>query len=681
MAYTTKYIAKIFGKPKLPGSALTGSGLTGIMYIQQDGYIGYVKPQLKLKDLEIKTDFDDWFNPIIQQQCTFQIFNDSSDLYYYDDLMTMNEKEFKVIIDASMPSSPTNVRLFEGFINTNTINTKYTWNTPITFTASNYLNMLDKVHPDIIDDVSVSRNSLIDIINQCLLQTGKTSDIYVNNTLDPGINMPGNKTVFNVCGVDNELFWKNNYDRESSKKIIETILRTLDSYIYWWNGNWYIVRYNDAWDNDGTFNYKIYYDTSTYNYNSICPSINLYEPSTNLNDLNIGKNTYGRGIIPGFKEFTVNLNEKLYLNMANPYFFATSFEGTSAVPYPAIRGWQYNTNNVTDAIRVIERSTTPFKEIQNCVKIMTWGWAWSNDDGWGTNDYLKGYGIATRFLATVTDSSEGPTELNIKWKWNNASSPGCSSYWKNSHCKGYRIWYYLRNPIGNYYIMYDEENDKWYRAAATAENAAQYIDIGSDAVNQDTGTAECSVTIPLSDVSGGVFGDQEYVVGLSQGQYNFDGTYNWELYNRLGDVEITLSVPKQDNVYKFEINSKVLNTESTDLDLFDISNLNYKNGLYTGPSFATRTESWTDKDKLQYYPLCKWLGVSRFSLYHKSRTKLSGVCLVNNKFLKPFSMFWDSRDPSTRKFLLTSYTFKPFEDKYDCEWTEYSTDLTNLNDW
>ena len=83
--------------------------------------------------------------------------------------------------------------------------------------------------------------------------------------------------------------------------------------------------------------------------------------------------------------------------------------------------------------------------------------------------------------------------------------------------------------------------------------------------------------------------------------------------------------------------------------------------------FASNQEEYTE------------CGISRSVLHNRNRRKIDGT-LKYTGFLKPFSMWVDTYDPSIRKYLLTDYTYNVGDDTYKCSWLEYDNSETiNLN--
>jgi len=272
MSYSDKYILHFGG----------GNGFIGTIHIQKDEFVGTpITLKLDKSGIKINYNFQDWFNPIINQTCSLSIINDASNFYEYEDLMELDEKEFKIIVNAS-DAYNNNIELFNGFINSETIETRYLQKSTFKLTGSNYITKLTNVHPPLVD--TKQKIPFINIINQAISQTGRDVSIYILNRLEPSTSMADNQTLFNYTGVDTEIFWDNNVTRQNSYDILESSLMPFDSYLFPWNGAFYIVRYADAWRSDGSMNYVAYSNKTDYTPQSAGNIISLYEPSSDIND-------------------------------------------------------------------------------------------------------------------------------------------------------------------------------------------------------------------------------------------------------------------------------------------------------------------------------------------------------------------------------------------------------------
>lgn len=694
--------------------------------IKKDGFSGDARRlYLEYNGIKIDHKHDDWFEPIIGQSATLSIINDASNWYDLEDLATLDEREFRITIDASYDDA--SICLFDGWINSDIVTQNYLNKSIIDLTASNYVSKLEDVHPTMVDNTPEVR-SFIDILNETIRLTGKTDNIRVRNFLDPsgGILTP-QKTCFNICGCNTENFWENNIDRLGGTQIIEEILKPFDTYLYWWNGKWYLERYADIWVNDGSKAYVEYSTDASYNYLGKGTAITVSETSTALpvatssNSLAFLNGTQSISMIPGLKYLEINTKLDSYLNMINPDLSRVQgYDAHAMYMYPPLRGWYafqsvyqpgtydidypgyhyggFMMENVSTGYMLTTEPTffgpwqypgMRFATIGNAIYRLGWP-IWRDGTGAQVGSALYNYhSLSTRFRTTITrkvDSSVGGdgTVLNVKWKFG-SPYPGAGGVAAWDH----RLFYFVRIAPGQRFIRYDQTGNYWKYTTSIIDGSS-YIDVPGSDFNPDTAVCEVSVDIPIGDVSGWTSvgglgsGDFDIVFGLMGELMSPTGTDNYyasPLFAWYGDFQITGNADLQDNRWTGTLDSNTLNKKSVDLRIFDVDDLNYRNGILTGPNLDERTTYWCEYDGSKGYPLVKWLIHDRFQLYNRNRRKIQGS-LRYPGFLKPMSMWYDSYDPSQRQYLLTSYTYNVGDDEYKCTFLEYdNTEDVNIGAW
>jgi hypothetical protein len=709
MSYNEKYFTEHF----------TTSGIPYRVSIKKDNYIGPTRRLYLMGNNPCKVDqkHDGWFSPILGNSLSLSILNDATTNWYdLEDICTLDEKEFMITLDVSYNSG--SVQQFDGFINSNIVTQKYANNSVINLTASNYVSKLTNIYPPSIN--TLGKQSLIDIINETLKLTGKEDNIRVLCTLEPsGTTLTETNSCFNLCGIDSEAFWKNNVDRNNGLEILTQILTTFDCYLYWWDGNWYIERYADMWTTDGSKHYVEYKSNNSYGFSDDASSIYLFEPSINLPISNFTNNNAFLGgsqsisMIPGLQFLEINTKLDEYINLTNPDLSRIS--GQSYAPeamYPDIRGWWgYRTDSYTppstgwhfpgyrygfldgssgfafdwETIWLFYPTTysystgpgAPYKTISNAIRRQGVPQYYSG----GIYDHSDKHraSLSTRFKMTIENEN---TVLNLKWKFA-SPFPGSGGVQNWDH----RCWYLLRVPPGNRFIRYDADKDFWVYGTSIADGSSNITVSGPD-FDPNTAVAELSVTVPVGDVSGWTlgYGDFDIIFTLmgedikTVAESSFTPRLGqfpvWAYY---GDFEFSANSGLQDSRITGVFNNKTLNKESVSLKIFDINNINYRNGIFYDNEYNTRTTLWTDKDNVNFYPLNKWLLHDRFQLYNKNRREITGDLKFTSP-LKPFRMFYDTYDPSVRKYLNTDYTYNVAEDGYDCTFPEYdNTEQVNLN--
>jgi len=703
MSYSTKYVAYF--------DSDQGNN-TYELKLQKDGWAGG-ETEIKLAGKGVKLDarLKDWWDTIVLQSCSLQIINDTSTAtgwYDLSDLMTLEEREFKLVIDASYSGTP--VRLFEGFINSEVVSQRYVNMSIFNITASNYITKLKDTHPDMID--TISKQTPINIIDECLQLTGKDASIFVNNTLDPsGGTLSSTKTCMNITAIDTENFWKDNWTRDGGDKIIDKILKSYDSYLYWWDGNWYIERYGDVWTSDGSRNYVGYAADGSYGYSDagtqtkVDTSIYVLPISGPMSEYQFTNDNQQIDMIPGLNTLELKLDINKYLNLTiNDFSDITANGLTTSVTYPAKRtwtcyyvddgppdGWQfpgYKWGILNPSIGFSYEASGPVINGQSTVYPgMTWQTISNAIYRYGAPQYWSGgvyqyndkdlASLSTRFDFTIESETDS---LEIKWKFAPIAMNGGAQAWD------YRCRFHLRIPTGNRYIRYDNEGDYW-EYVTNATDASSWVELLGDDIDEYTGVGEVKFTVPIGDVSGWTLGDGDFemilnihnedIKQIDETDYRSYAAY--PIFAYYGDVIVTSAGSAQDNTIGGVINTKTLEKKEQTINLVDIQNLNYRSGIFTGSGFEDRTTVWTDKDALGYYKISEWILYNKLQLFNKNRQRIKSD-LKYNKPLKPFSLWQDNTDPSVRQYVLTGYSYFPGQDTYsNCEWREYSDDVMIVN--
>jgi len=640
MAYEIKYYA--------PWIAVNAYGTTnsGHVYIDElDGTDPSSQITLLPDGVEIDYTFEDWNKPIVKLNASLQILNDKADFFELTDLLTNTERQYRVRI----VNEDSSILLFNGFLNTATISQKYKKNTPIKLTASNYVAKLKDLTPESVQ--TIQKKSCIDLISESLRLTGKEDNIRVNMSLYPEGEAPtGAQTALNIVGAYTEVFWKNNIERDGGLDIIEKLCVPMDLYTYWFEGHWYIVRYDDMYNKPQEY-VEYEWDVS-YGYSDTGTDVSTNDSSINIRDLCFIGGEPTISFIPGLNKNELKLVGLPFKNLVNTLIVGNATENSlvSSVQYPDFKQWQlYNGCVWWDA--------SSYSTIKNA----TGRSAFTDPD---IN------GCATRFQVTVEPGAG--TTLKIEWKWvppTIGGSPG----WNFD----YTIRWFLRDPPGGTYIMND--GNRWYRDTESFADAVQELSVSGNDVDQNSGVADLSLTIDLSDPSVGISGDNDLIFGLIIPWYaNIGDTPGTDLLAELyGDFTISATQQLQNNLITGTLNNGFLNKKTTTIDIYDIASLIYANGFFTGDDeYNERTVNWTTDD-LAFYPLTDLLISSKSELFYLTRQKLSGT-LKTSSHLRPFSNYYDASQ-GYKQFVLTSYNHNIMKDEYKCEWLEYNTDLVNIN--
>lgn len=665
MSYSIRYYINYFSKYT-----------KGTVYIDKWNNIDASESLTLLKDgITINTTFDDWNSPILGQSAQLDILNDKTDFFELLPLLSSEEREYKVRIVQTYPSTK---YLFSGFLNSDVVEQTYLNNQAIRLAASNYIKKAEYVNPTFVN--TIQKKTFIDIISEILSMTGNDSSIRVNMDICPsGGSIGTTKTALNLCALNTELFWKNNVERDNGLDILNKILTSFDSYIYWYDNNWYIERYEDLCKYPQHF--VTYQPDLSYGYSNTGTNVSVSDTSLNIFSNNQLEKSPLISIIPGLNKIEIRLNSKDVMNFTLDSFGdAIGVEYVPSSIYPDFKQINYYKSSTynfpgydpfyfssSDGYHIDE----PYSVINSGMRRRGW-------PSFGGLIYYEKSSIATKFKITV-DSSSITQNININWKYipiSVGSSP-VNSY-------DYRLNWFLRNSPGDYFICYDSVGHHWQRISTSDPSIyTQFIDITGINLESGTNLTKVSTNINITDPSIiGCENDQEFIFGILIEKYSVTGinTYNnAPLLAAYGDIEITTSgQTPQNNLITGTVNTKFLNKKNIDLHLYDINNLNYTNGIYTGADYSNRTTLWYDNES-NYLSLVDRLLKNKFQLYNKSRQSISSTIQSTN-YLKPLSAWYDLNQID-KKYVLVSYSYYLTKNQYKCVWNEYDNDISiNLKD-
>ena len=724
MAYASKYYLDQY----------SNQGVHYYINLLKDGFVG-TSTKLKLGSISIDYDLAGWGENVMTLVTKLVILNDASNWYAYEDLFTLEDKEFKMVIDASYGNE--NITLFDGWINSAPVVQKYLNNSFINITGSNFISKMDKLSPPILDITDASHNdsrSFIDLINASLQLTGKIDDILVNCSLEPSVGISSTTTAFNKCSVDPQIFYVDNTNRESGLDIINDILLPFNSYLYWWNGDWYVERYRDLFTLDGSKNYVRYsYPTQdvSFWYDSTGVAVEAYEPSINLpistcdTSILFTSSSQTISMIPGLEFIEIDLLEEPVLNLTqNDFLRIDGTDDTPQIMYPTYRGWQgtqypaytggtgidfpgYRADSTEPSIgySFYEEKTltrfvqTPFgtsnyttgpgntyRGIQNA--IMRFDVPYYYVAGVFSQKLSLSHGISTRIKVTI-ESTE--TKMNLSWKYYPVHVDVNESF-DRPRTWDYRCRWTLRVPDSSFYwikeITTGDEPYWEYDYDTNYQTYTQYKIVEGGDLNE-SGYADISIDIPIGDVSGWITtGSSDLVFTIWGEEIRKTGETLWRsndddyvLCAVYGDVIITgdSGAEGQKNKIIAQLNKNVLNNEKVSMKIYDNESYLVSNGVQTGLTYEDKTTIWNEDGETIYRSLVDWYIHDRYQLYNSNRREITGTIRYPG-YIKPMSNWYDSYDPSTKRYVLTSYSYDIQGDTYNVKWLEYdNTTVINMN--
>jgi len=627
----------------------------------------------------------DWENYIIGANCEFDIINEKDDYFELLDLMFAVDKKYQIFIGAGFDGI-----IFEGFINVEAVEQKYLKKQTIRLVASSYLNRLEFV--EFPFSMALTTLSFIDIIDGILRSTGIERDIWVSHSWRPEpLLIEAGKTLFNTTGIFLETFWENNVEKQNGYEILSSILKTFNCYLFYEDGHWSIVEYFLMWEQPRPV--VIYTTGQSYNPTSVGVVDSVTTAPIDVNNLIFTGQSQLLTANPGYKQIEIKTDLVKFDNLVlNDFSQPASTNITN--PVPLMRHWlffrEFPVFTWTEQGQV-------FNTIENSAKrVLT------------EKPRHHQKGLYTTFEVTIDDNSS----LQLKWKRTIAIPSFIIADWDNITELEYKIrsFYYLRiltylDDGQEYYIKFiKDDNYKWFTMSGSAGgglneiintfNKEQIDDLGI--VNEAFFIDEISQSIPISEVNehytGGnlLRGNHKFVLGIGVEAAEIKGKLNGIKFSYaieyfpemwIGDIFVTTSgETPPDNLLKGEINIDFVNTKKINLEIGDIPNVNYKNGIlmdYAAGEYKSRTENWTRPNSgVLLKPLDEIIMMDKFRLYYTAKQHLSGIVLQNTK-LNILQMFTDINQPS-KKYILMGLIYKPTKSMYEVQLLEYDN-TTDIN--
>ncbi len=680
MAYGLHYVA---GFPNIHNNEIR-------VKIYEDDYSDAIEYLItKFRSVKIKYNWRGWEESIIGQSASFVIINDASNFFDLLPLMTADERKYLVVIEEQ--TKLPNKLLFRGFLDCKDIEQNYLHNQEIRLKASGYLSKLQYVDAPTIE--TLENDTFINILLNCLDQIGAdvvSFGIRVNASLYPiGVTVASGQTFLNKTGVYKEVFWKDNIGRDSALEIINKILSAFECYLYWWNNWYYIERYEDIWDLSPTWVQYIsgteYWPTDT--------AATQGDTKTVVDFVGLKKIETSQKIkiIPGKKQVEINLSQDiLFSTVVNNFEDARITDAAAIYPevippqdteLPEVRQWLLHGGESSGGPITWSFEGLPFRNISKAIR----------RDGWDVDsDYALHRGMYTRFWATLTDE----TSITIRFKAGTETNPFAAGE-PEEFTTHFPISLMLDLPIrrtGDFLPHFAEDGPSGWQAINRqwwdTQNALQVIDVPGSSWDNGLFTCNVEITIPIHDFvtsASNYVGNNALVLTIGTPTVDQGGVEAPFPHIYIGDVEVSVDSPLEDNFIRGDVNTKFLDRLTLRQYLADWSNLIIKNGIWYGGEASSdpdaldeRTEVWDDAhgSSAEDLQLAEMRIKSKFRIYNKSRQKITSKIRADEEFYRPLSLFNDSNQEDssgdhTPYLVLVGYEYEVQGDEMNIILSEY----------
>jgi len=696
--YVTKYRA----------SWQSAEGIGGYLYIDERDF--NINPpitsdNIKLQDdaIDITNSFESTESPIIGLRCEFYILNNKDDYFELFELLTAYEKQFKIRVTVTQPVGQA-ATLFEGFLNVDTNDHGYLKFQTMRLVASSYLSKLSNVELDSVD--TKQDRTFIDIIDEALRLTGSDYNIRVNCDLyAEGDTLASGKTLFNLNGVNTEVFWDSDVERMNALDVLSSILMPFNCFLYWWDGYWYIEQFSNIWQT--SIDYVEYTTNTSYSPADTGSIVTLSRELLDVHDLVFKDTSQEINTIPALKKIEVKLNseDSLLVNLLSRLPIQSTITEQlnnrgvlTGAEFPTdldFREWTFfNDSRVSYEW---SNSGTKTKGIQNSIKRTR-----------GSDSVENGLQMATKFKSTVlaeTEITVGFTYTDIDGELRDTAY-GLNGKSENDLDLFYLDFFfciYYESGGTKYFICYDEPTDTWYVDSAGQINwpseRAVKLKVEGSTFKKTVDGFKLSTSIPLGEVHSAVGGTTGHLITNEITEFTFvligEAMYKWINYPwprsdeydarylprnaRFGDIFITTTNDLDFNLIEGVLNAYFLDKKELEFIIGDNSNLNYTNGILRGALLNQRTTEWNRNGMAVSRPLIEIFYIEKFRMYSATKQKIISA-IHQVYFLKPFTLFTESKQ-ADKKFILTNYSFQPSRDTGNVTLLEYDngTEVTLIN--
>jgi hypothetical protein len=594
MAYGTKYRSILY-PPKTAHPVYVD--------ILKNNYSGAITNLVIAKEGVVLTVEDtDYFDPIISTSVEISIINTLTDffesLHDWDDLFAVNDFEVLIkVYDADYT-------YFEGFIPCDITEQKFYPKGVVTVNATVNLKRLTDFNPTLF--TTRGQYVLIDIIKHCLAKTGLVLPIYVNCSLFAFTSYLGDigasvytptynyntvaRTVFDWVSVESDLFMKNDVEYENCHYVLENILTTFNCKLYYWNHAWYIERVKDL--KHSPKHYVVYQTNNTITTSNETLSIlEIGNSRTKLTHTGLSQRMQYN---PGVKIITVNLKEKLRVNLTN-YFYNAVVDVARLVFHYTVENYtalehiwsyiRYVDAHAADPVSnyyginygVTTRHPSALSDINGLVNNI------SDINGW--RNLLDG--LYTKVKFSMNTVNETTLTLKFKFRLSDTTITNHAAEIQANPTRKFFVNIVLKN--GTKYVKYDSTTSKYILVTRSNTSSSNILTangtvldpcIISQSISYESFTnkanyeTDITMSIPINDFESSLV-DTYFMVGVCRlkgymNQYGGSEEYN-VYFNEMavGDVEISINEDLAPNVITGSVNSNFVTSKSMDMLIYD----------------------------------------------------------------------------------------------------------------
>lgn len=561
--------------------------------IKEKDYSGSTK-SIKLKDLSLKNKLKSFNDHIVATTLNFKIFNDFDNFFEFDSLI--KSENYNHIVE--LKNETDDLIIFSGFIENDTISTKYNKYNSIDIQASLYLKKLEKKFEDSLKEWG--KTSLIDLLQICL---NKDNILQKKIRTNISVKTENLENLLENTYLDNRVFHKNKEELESKYEILEKLLKAFNLYLYSYNNYYYIEQFYDL---NKTSNNYLEYDIMSNNSTEINENDDIiYLSENNLQNTNI---KYENGI----KEYEVKINYNVFDNLMNEDY---NNDITYIDNATSFYNYKFKIYTESDDFEYDPYPDTPFSPYfnNNCIRLMK-----NMGDENGFVDYLT-FSTPFQVLENNTFSLSYQILPTALYKY----TP--YKYATSIYIRG--AGWINEDDSENYTI--DENNEYLFEKNIT----------GNEIIENDLIINE-SFDFNIYDIIQET-GKKDIVVRIYYMIKDYDGDDLWGSVDStyVGNIVVKMDNHKRDdNKFIAEIDNNNEGNKKTELDYFSSDKNIYENAFCDENDDNIKEFTINETDFFTNYEL---IIDNKVNLYAENHRNLSTTFINTVKNYKSFSLIKD----------------------------------------
>jgi hypothetical protein len=646
---------------------------------------------INLRTVEVSLEVNNQDEPVVGTGLRVVIVNEG-EFNSLNDLLTSREKEFECIVYYG------NYTVFDGYSICDLNEQQFAPFAKITLQFTDYLRRLEGSFAPCLTPVGGTCD-ILSILQEAMIAIGKTCNFNVNSSLfETRMNKTANDTFLEQTYVENLMFYSDANSYDSYYAALNKVLKSFNAVFYSMGDKWVLERYDDITRPPSTQTWVTFANPLNSEVQTGVADANLRQVyNKQAGDFSYTELSQIVEYDSGLQKLILKLNDKqLDTFVFNDYKTDGFLATTDQYPNYSIlllKKWYIFNTNIVIKTGLIFRSMTNYVE---------WKYDLTYIDDFFTDNTYEFNGLYYHFKLTFNTPENyvvnplfnpaSPTQLIISFK----QSLG------NVHLTPIEI-IVIRYCImvGNWFLteLEDQGKNKFWGLTSTPTPIRNEFSV-SGLLNENIENS-ISLNIDLTTSITGFGGEYIPSIWTQLGQpKSIDAVVMFfpiSIYttrssqirtandNFLGDIQVGVASQKIPNKLTYYINEIFVNTETDEMDFFDLVNDNFANGpriMPGSPPEGVKTETWSTYQHPIAAPLMDIYARVKFGNYCHTLHKLKGT-IISDNYIKPFAILTDDNLKDDNgvniELILHHYTWDLNNGTYDIEADEFTEEVLGVS--